>query len=69
MHFCLLPIPKKIQWYIHMNMNASVRTGRARPTVQFCIVGHARPVRTEALIFIRWVNLTPIFDKHEQNNL
>ena len=29
----------------HMVMNASVRTGRARPTVQLCIVGHARPVR------------------------
>ena len=37
---------------VHMNMNALVRTGRASPTVQFCIMGHDRPVRTEAFIFI-----------------
>ena len=35
-----------------MNMNASVRTGRARPTVQFCTVERARRVRTEAFMFI-----------------
>ena len=33
-------------------MNASVRTGRARPIAQFCIVVQARSVQTEAFIFI-----------------
>ena len=38
-------------------MNASMRTGRAYPTIQNCSVGRARPVRTEGFIFICTVRI------------